>query len=125
MRGKDVRFWRDEPEDEGMVGNARSNLPERILHHSPSGVEWGYGGSGPADAALRTLALFIPVGCDGKPPVKLWKGKCSATAWLLHQEFKREWIATLPREGGVLRAADVRAWIDAHWPGPEDALPEA
>lgn len=120
MRGHDVRFWREEPECEGMIGNARSNLPERILHHSTSWVEWGYSGSGPADAALRTLALFLPVGCDGAKPVRLWKGRCSLVAWLLHQDFKREFICTLPREGGVLRADVIRQWIDQNWPGKEE-----
>jgi hypothetical protein len=25
------------------------NIPQTIVDHSPSGFEWGYGGSGPAD----------------------------------------------------------------------------
>ncbi len=27
-----------------------------VVHHSPSGLSWGYGGSGPADTALSILA---------------------------------------------------------------------
>lgn len=26
----------------------RTNVPHLVAHHSPSGFEWGYGGSGPA-----------------------------------------------------------------------------
>lgn len=29
-------------------GKAHVNIPRRICYHSPSGFEWGYGGSGPA-----------------------------------------------------------------------------
>lgn len=76
-------------------GEAVINVAHRIVHHSPTGFEWGYYGSGPADAALNILAVFV----DGK------------TAWRLHQRFKEEFIANVPREGGTIQAERIREWI--------------
>jgi hypothetical protein len=44
-------------------GTKHFNVPRRHVHHSPTGWEWGYGGSGPSDFALNVLALFV-----GPPP---------------------------------------------------------
>ena len=62
-------------------------LPQ-VVHHSPSGFEWGYGGSGPADLALSILALVIG---DERETVGIFEGRtCGALAWQLHQLFKRD-----------------------------------
>lgn len=74
-----------------------TNVPRRIVRHSPSGYEWGYGGSGPADFALNILLLFTD----------------QHTADRLYQEFKREFVAALPEWGGTIRGADIRAWLEA------------
>lgn len=71
------------------------NIPQVIVRHSPTGFEWGYGGSGPADFALNILAQYIG----------------NERANTLYQRFKWEFIATLPDEGGVIRRADVLAWV--------------
>jgi hypothetical protein len=76
-------------------GGARFNFPQRIYYHSPSGMEYGYGGSGPADAALNVLIHFV----DGREALRL------------HQEFKWDYIARLPECGGRIPAAAVREWI--------------
>lgn len=65
------------------------NIYQVFKHHSPTGFEWGYGGSGPADFALNILELFCRERGE-KPTVKLWDGnKVSQLAWNLHQPFKR------------------------------------
>jgi len=79
-------------------GYAQVNVPHNLVHHSPTGFEWGYGGSGPADLALNILALFVPV----------------QDAMRLHQQYKWDLIASFPREGGVITSASVREWIAAH-----------
>lgn len=63
----------------------RSALPMRrdLVNHSPTGFEWGYGGSGPAQLAL---ALIAHATCD------------DARALRLHQSFKRAFVAPMPRE---------------------------
>ena len=47
-------FLRRLPTGDGVV-----NVPVRVMHHSPSGIEWGYAGSGPADLALNILDLYL------------------------------------------------------------------
>ena len=39
--------------DRDQAGIARTNVPIKVVHHSPAGIEWGYHGSGPADLALN------------------------------------------------------------------------
>lgn len=86
----DVVLWRS------LDGEAHASVPH-AARHSPTGIEWGYGGSGPADLARSVLLAFVD----------------PRTAEALYQRFKREVVARVPDEGGVLRAADVRAWVDA------------
>lgn len=74
----------------------RFNIPQAIVLHSPTGMEWGYGGSGPADLALNIL---------------YWFTEDREFAERHYQDFKWEHIATLPREGGTIPGATVRAWI--------------
>ena len=69
-------------------------LPLRLdlWSHSPTGFEFGYGGSGPAQLALAILA-----DCCGDE---------AAVAY--HQPFKWAVIARLPAEGGSLTGTFVR-----------------
>jgi len=78
--------------------NISTNVPQIEVYHSPTGFEWGYGGSGPADFALNILMLFT----DKK------------TAYALHQAFKWDFIATMPREGGTIKGEDIKRWIEHH-----------
>ena len=86
---EDVVLWRTAD------GVARASVPH-AARHSPTGIEWGYGGSGPADLALSVLLALV--------------GERAAGA--LYQRFKDEVVAAVPETGGVLRAADVRAWVE-------------
>ncbi|OZC01253.1 hypothetical protein BSZ36_18265 [Rubricoccus marinus] len=86
---EDVVLWRT------AEGVARASVPH-AARHSPTGIEWGYGGSGPADLALSVLLALV--------------GERAANA--LYQRFKHEVVARVPETGGVLRAADVRAWVE-------------
>ena len=72
-------------------------VSRRIVRHSPTGFEFGYAGSGPADLALNTL--FEATG-DRE------------FADRHHQDFKREFVEPLPYEGGTIRGAEVCAWIE-------------
>jgi hypothetical protein len=59
-------------------------LPKRLklANHSPTGLEWGYAGSGPAQLALALLADAL---------------RNDAAALVLHQSFKFKFITPLPR----------------------------
>ena len=95
-------------------GTARSSIPRRHVHYAPHGVDWGFGGSGAADLALNVLAVFLPLAGDA-PGVALRDGSSvSEAAWALHQTFKYDLIATLPRAGGDISAEAIRAWIATH-----------
>ena len=86
----DVVLWRDG------AGVAHASCP------AEGDVEWGYEGAGPHALARAVLAAV-----------------CGPGAVPLAGAFKRAVVAALPRAGGVLRAADVRAWAAAQ--GAEEA----
>ena len=78
---------------------------DHVVRHSPTGIEWGYSGSGPADLARSVLLALTD----------------EETADRLYQAFKAEVIARVPHAGGVLRAADVRRWVAAQSDRPTAA----
>ena len=55
-----------------------------LWNHSPTGFEWGYGGSGPAQLALALLSDHLD---DDDQALEL------------HHEFKREVVAKFGRRG--------------------------
>ena len=86
---EDIILWRT------LEGEAHASVPH-VARHSPTGIEWGYGGSGPADLALSVLLALTD----------------QQAAEALYQRFKHEVVAAVPEDGGVLRAADVRRWVE-------------
>ncbi|NNG66444.1 hypothetical protein HKI81_04215 [Caldanaerobacter subterraneus] len=77
-------------------GNAIANIPQVIVSHSPSGFEWGYGGSGPADLALNILYAVT---------------KNREIAYEYHQEYKWDVISKIPYEGTVITYEEVLDWL--------------
>ena len=71
------------------------NVPHKVKRHSPTGMEWGYCGSGPADLALNTLLLVTD----------------EETALELYQDFKFDFISKLPLEGGRVPIEKILDWI--------------
>lgn len=91
-------------------------LPHVVLH-SPSGFEWGYGGSGPSDLALSILADYL--GED--PEAVRASGKSHLArptlAFKLHCLFTGSIIARLAPGPGIhcywrLTGRDIRAWLE-------------
>lgn len=72
------------------------NIPQKVVKHSPTGMEWGYAGSGPADFALNILLNYTD----------------APTALYLYQQFKHRFVANLPKEGGTITAAEIREWLN-------------
>lgn len=118
---QDVRAWRESPDAPDAVGEFVANIPWSCIIHSPCGWECGYGGSGPADFALNILNAFLPprlgpvrgwypVELD-KDPQRVYRGIASHFAVQHHQEFERDFIETMDRNGGTLPADVIRAWI--------------
>jgi Family of unknown function (DUF6166) len=76
--------------DQGCLVTSEGDGGDRVLplrldldNHSPTGFEWGYAGSGPAQLALALLA-------DASGDDEL--------AISLHQKFKFDFVARLPRD---------------------------
>ncbi|HHY79747.1 DUF6166 domain-containing protein [Thermoanaerobacter sp. RKWS2] len=66
-----------------------------IIKHSPTGFEWGYGGSGPAD-----LALSILTDAAGYK-----------TAQNFYQNFKWEFVANFPYKEWQLTEEEIRKFL--------------
>ena len=79
------------------VNGAPLNPRLDLWNHSPTGFEWGYGGSGPAQLALALLA-----DCLGN----------DEQAVQLHQEFKRQVVANLEGHGWIMTSHEIRARVN-------------
>lgn len=78
-----------------MEGGKRVQV-EHVIYHSPTGLEYGYGGSGPADMALTILGDWF--GCDAhrlaakiRAGSELDESERRAVHW--HQDFKWKFVA--------------------------------
>ena len=69
-----------------------------LWNHSPTGFEWGYGGSGPAQLALALLADHF--GNDQQ-------------AVELHHYFKCEVVAKLPKQGWTLTSEQITQALES------------
>ena len=75
-----------------------------LCNHSPTGFNWGYGGSGPAQLALALLAWHLhAVHCNVRADQR---------ALELYQQFKWDVIARLPDERWELTLTEVNAAIE-------------
>jgi hypothetical protein len=88
----------------------QTNIRWRVRHHSPTGLEIGYPGSGPADLALNAMVALFPI--QGKEEVAIWEGHVSRKAWDLHQPFKFAFLAAADRQSGRIEWAKIEAWIE-------------
>jgi hypothetical protein len=75
-------------------------LSLKLRNHSPTGFEWGYGGSGPAQLALAIL-LWVLIAPE---------------ALQLYQLFKFQVIGGLNRDHWIMADHDVRTWAQAQQP---------
>lgn len=85
-------------QDRDLFVNEKQVKPERSLavrNHSPSGFNWGYGGSGPAQTALAILMELLPI------PI----------AEALYQEFKKDFVQYWAMEKDVRIEIDLKKWL--------------
>lgn len=71
---------------------------EQVVMASPTGMEWGYGGSGPTDLALTLIAEVVPA----DDPRRGWLAAC----------YKREVVQNLPR---IVNPFATRPWYLTSW----------
>jgi hypothetical protein len=121
-RSRDERVYVAERRSE-MLGDIFVSVEEdgqqrplpHVMWHSPTGYEWHFGGSGPADLALSILADYL----DEQPThddLSHGKPQC----WILHQAFKWAFIAPAPYEGFRLPAREIAAWLERHAGAADD-----
>jgi hypothetical protein len=92
-------------------GRSYTNVPHLVMHHSPSGFAWGYGGSGPADLALNILEWVLrQEGYQGET-VRYVAGTCFRLACQLHHDFKWQFLATCDRQEGHIPLETVTTWL--------------
>jgi len=80
------------------LDDGRQYVLPHIIQHSPTGMEWGYGGSGPADLALSLLVDF---------------GLRQEVALSFYQDFKWAKIARLPATEWTLSRREIGDWLAA------------
>lgn len=108
------RRFIDGPADMERVGGVITNVPHLVVHHSPDGFEFGYAGSGPADLALNVCQFYLNMtGYEGQQ-IKCYDGKCWGLAWKLHQKFKQDFIALVPRSGMTIPFETIDAWFQSN-----------
>lgn len=104
----------------GVLVTVNGQPLKHVIRHSPTGFEWGYGGSGPADLALSILTDYlhrapsVVVRDEAEHELILARQGRQKLAELLHQGFKAEVIATLPHEGWRLTGQQVAEWLARH-----------
>ena len=94
----DVVLSRYEGEDPRLTDTPVTNVPHLLTKHSPTGFEWGYSGSGPADLALNIMICFV--------------GLEKAIENQRYLQFREEFITSVPREGGTISRRDIMAWLE-------------
>lgn len=108
------RKFVDGPADLEKVGGVVTNVPHLVVHHSPDGFEFGYGGSGPADLALNICQLYLNMSGYQGQTVKCYDGNAWQLAFALHQELKRDIVAAVPRTGVSIPFSVIDAWFQEH-----------
>jgi len=101
-----------------VVKDERMAVPlTQVVRHSPMGMEWGYGGSGPADTALSILVDFLIrenyiTGADGHV-LSSATGTERAKKMVdpVYMDFKNKHIAGLDREGFEITDKQVENFL--------------
>ncbi len=101
-------------------GQAYTNVPHLVIHHSPNGFGWGYAGSGPSDLALNIIEMILRDQGYHGPTTTCYKERCFNVAWSLHQDAKWKWLVTPELEAHTaegthksrLSYQDIAVWVN-------------
>lgn len=80
------------------------------------------------DLALNVLNVFMEPrrGATGElEPIKCFRGQCSSFAARHHMDFARQFLRTLPAEGGAISTAAILAWIEQRRRAASEELADA
>ena len=77
---------------------------KHIVHHSPTGFEYGYAGSGPADLALSILADYYKVSKK--------EDAINGDSGALHNGFKDSFLVNRnPNENFEITEEEITEWL--------------
>jgi hypothetical protein len=97
-----------------LTASSRGDVKQRPLRHvkvhSQKGLQWGTAGSEAADTALSILADHFGERIS-RATSKTDDGWASSKALIFHQAFKRDVVATLPKESFRLSTEQIDAWL--------------
>lgn len=84
------------------VDNGKPETLHHVAFHSPTGFEWGYGGSGPADLALSILTDYFKAQDDPNAEDR---------AFAVHQAFKYAFVSRFPDYAWEITSDEIAAWL--------------
>ena len=90
-----------------------------------AGLEVGRISQGSLDVALNILNYYVPPETDGREMVRAKTNFVSATAYDLHREFCRRYLASMNPEGGKISDEEIMRFIESRsssTEGPELAF---
>ena len=106
---KIYHFIREDGKATVWVETDRSFYPlPHLIAHSTTGMDWGFGGKGPADTALSMLADYFQ-----EYPQLVSKDWRETRSWLYHQDFKWAFLsnATLG-ETFTIAEERIKKWME-------------
>jgi hypothetical protein len=90
-----------------------TNVPHLFHHHAPTGFEWGYRGSGPADLAFVISEWFLRHMNWGGSTMPVHSGdEVFKLSFRLKTEVKRLWISGAPSEGQIIPFMELHNYFE-------------
>jgi hypothetical protein len=111
---REIRVWRIANVIHASIPRTVVRTPT-VIDHRRDSVEHPPGDRELYDLALNILNLFMEPRYSARgelEPVKCFRGQCSSFAARHHIEFAREFLRTLPADGGTIATAAIAAWIE-------------
>ena len=91
------------------------NIAHKVKYHSPTGMEWGYRGSGPSDLALNVICELVKAKGN---TTKVGHNRVPRLAVLLYVELRDKFIAPIPSYGGHVPIEELISFVReraAYW----------
>lgn len=107
-------YWHRDSLDADTASPLRTNVPWLVKHHSPTGMNVGYAGSGPADFALNILEHALrSIHFKGDTTDDAWdKTEIFRLSDELHQACKANFLMTEGSENvGIIGKLELGQWI--------------
>lgn len=93
----------------------RVSVPIVVREHrqrpGAEGLEVGRVSAGSLDLALNILGYLYPPAREGEEPVRCRVNMVSATAYNLHEDFCREFLAPMEKSRERIPLSRIRSWV--------------